>query len=193
MAIEPLLSALGEDAERDIREIAEAACAEADRIRVAAEAHVKQRCEAALQSREATLRSEGDAHRARALREARASMLRARDAFLERVFLAVTTQLRGELRKPERGVALAKLLSEALEYVAGDATICCRADVAERLRQRVGSLNGAKLVAAETVGEGVVVKADDGSVTIDNTLENRLRSLRPALSIEILARFERER
>jgi vacuolar-type H+-ATPase subunit E/Vma4 len=191
MAIEPLLGALGQDAERDIREIAEAARVEAERIRAAAQARVAQRCANALQSREAELRSEGDAQRARALREARASMLRARDAFLERVFLAVTTELRGELRKPEREAALAKLVSEALDFVSGEATIRCRADVAERLRRRVASLNGAKLVATEAIGEGVVVKADDGSVTIDNTLENRLQLLRPALSIEVLARFER--
>ena len=46
------------------------------------------------------------------------------------------------------------------------------------------------MVADNTVPEGVVVEALDGSSRVDNTLVARLRRLRPRLSIVLLKAVE---
>ena len=192
MAIETLLEALGTEAERDAQHVTDAARAEAARIRAEAEARVAEQCNAALAAHEAELRASSDARRAVALRDARASRLRARDAFLDRVFSLVTARLPGTLDDPIHADAVTQLAREALQYVPGDAVVRCRASLARRLKGAADALGSVRIVADDSVSEGVVVAAEDGSVTIDNTLDSRLRWLRPRLTIDLLARFESE-
>jgi vacuolar-type H+-ATPase subunit E/Vma4 len=192
MAIETLLDALGTEAERDAQHVTDAARAEAARIRAEAEARLAQQCNAALALREAELRASSDARRAAALRDARAGRLRARDEFLDRVFTTVTARLPGTLDDPTHADALTRLAHEALQYVPGEAVVRCRASLARSLNVPAAALGNARIVADDSVAEGVVVAAEDGSVTIDNTLESRLHWLRSRLAIDLLARFESE-
>ena len=192
MAIETLLEALGSEAERDAQQVTDAARTEAARIRAEADARVAEQCNAALAAHEAELRASTDARRAAALRDARASRLRARDAFLDRVFSLVTARLPGTLDDPIHEDAVTQLAREALQYVPGDAVVRCRASLARTLNGAAAALGSARIVADDSVTEGVVVAAEDGSVTIDNTLDSRLRWLRPRLTIDLLARFENE-
>ncbi|MGH7696025.1 MAG: V-type ATP synthase subunit E [Gemmatimonadaceae bacterium] len=190
MAIESLLAALGEDAERAVREITERAFAEAQRIRADAETHVTRRCDTALAEREAELRAATDAQRAKARREARALVLHARNAFLDRVFGAVMPRLSGLLQAPACNDALRQLFLEAASYFSSTpAVVRCRPALVDRLNGVVQS-HGASVAPDESVPEGIIVEAVDGSLAVDNTLIGRLRWLRPELSIEIVSRFE---
>lgn len=188
MSIEPLLAALGGDAEDDVRAIDESARATAAQIRAEAEAHVAQRCAAALESHESELRRMIDGRRAHALRRSRETLLAARSAFLDRVFAAAERDTAGVLLQPERGAAMAWLLHEALAFVPSGASVACRPELAARLNG--AALGDAHVRPDPDVAEGVVVTANDGSLRIDNTLQNRLRWLRPALSIELIKQFE---
>jgi vacuolar-type H+-ATPase subunit E/Vma4 len=188
VALNPLLDALGADAERDIRDIAAAAAAEAAQIRAAARARVAQRSELALATCRKELDAERDAQRAAVLRESRQAILAARDAFLERVFEAAEAELRGTLLTTRGAASVVGLVREALPYLPPAPIVRCRSDLVEPLQRAIASLGPARLLRDDTLGEGVIVQAEDGSVLIDNTLENRLRWLRPVLSIELLAR-----
>ena len=190
MAIESLLAALGEDAERAVQEIAERTRAQAQRIRADAETHVTRRCDAALAQREAGLRAATDAQRAKARREARSLVLQARNAFLDRVFGAVTPRLSGLLEAPACSGALRQLVAEAASYFSSTpAIIRCRPALVDRLNGVVQS-RGMSVAPDESVPEGIILEAVDRSLTVDNTLIGRLRWLRPALSIAIVERFE---
>jgi vacuolar-type H+-ATPase subunit E/Vma4 len=193
MAIESLLATLGADADRAARQIEEDALAEAQRIRADAAARVRRRCDAALATRDAELRAATDAQRAMARRQTRAQMLQARDAFLDRVFAAVTARLPNILEAPSRADALRRLVQEAAGYFPSTpAVIRCRRALADRLNGAGPSLGAMSVVPDESVSEGVVVAAVDGSLAVDNTLIGRLRWLRPILSIELVSRFEGE-
>lgn len=190
MSIEPLLAALGGDAEDDVRKIDAQAAVVAARVRAEAEAHVAQLCAAALQEHESELRSVMDGRRAHALRQSRAALLTARDAFLDRVFSAVEVKLPGVLLQPQNSAALALLVREALHYVPPGATVACRPELAACLDD--SALGDARLHSDPDIAEGVVVAAADDSVRIDNTLRNRLQWLRSELSIELVKLFEKK-
>jgi vacuolar-type H+-ATPase subunit E/Vma4 len=189
MAIESLLEALGSEAARDVQQVTEAARAEAAQVRAAAEARVAQRQSAALAARESELRAAADARRATAMREARARRLQARDAFLERVFAAAASQLPGTLETPAHAAALLRLAHEALEFMPRDAVVRCRPSLVSRFTASAVALGTARVVSDDSVREGVVVADNEGRVMIDNTLDHRLRWMRPLLAIELLARF----
>jgi vacuolar-type H+-ATPase subunit E/Vma4 len=190
MAVESLLDALGADADRDARQIVDAARAEAARICADADGRAARRCSEALASRAAELQLSSDARRARARRDARVQILRARETFLDRVFAAVEAELPGVLDAIERTRALEQLVREALDYFPSSRVIVrCRAALAERLSGMAESLGGLSIVPDESVAEGVIVEKDDRSAAVDNTLSARLRRLRPLLSIELLARI----
>lgn len=193
MATESLLATLGADTERAVRQIEEGALAEAQRIRTEADARVRRRCDAALATQEAELRTASDAQRATARRETRERILQVRNAFLERVFAAVTARLPSILESPSRAAALQRLVQEAVGYFPSTpAVVRCRRALADRLNGTGPLLGAVSVVPDESVPEGVVVEAVDGSLAVDNTLIGRLRWLRPALSIELVSRFESE-
>jgi vacuolar-type H+-ATPase subunit E/Vma4 len=191
MGIEPLLAALGGDAEDDVRKIEAEAAATAARMRSEAEAQVAERCAEAVQSHERELRSVIDGRRAHALRQSRTALLKAREAFLDRVFAAVEVKLPGVLLQPQHKAALALLVSEALEYVPPGATVACRPELTAHLD--ASALGNARLHSDPDIAEGIVVAAADRSVRVDNTLRNRLRWMRSVLSIELVKQFEVER
>jgi vacuolar-type H+-ATPase subunit E/Vma4 len=128
-----------------------------------------------------------------ARRQTRSRMLQARNAFLERVFAAAIARLPGILEAPARTSALHQLVQEAVDYFPSTpAAIRCRRALADRLNGLGPSLGTVSVVPDESVLEGVVVAAADGSLAVDNTLVGRLRWLRPMLSIELVSRFEGE-
>jgi vacuolar-type H+-ATPase subunit E/Vma4 len=125
-------------------------------------------------------------------RETRERILQVRNAFLDRVFSAVTARLPSILEAPSRADALQRLVQEAVGYFPSTpAVVRCRRALADRLNG-TGPTLGVSVVPDESVPEGVVVAAVDGSLAVDNTLIGRLRWLRPALSIEVVSRFEAE-
>lgn len=189
MALDVLLKAIAEDGEGEARRVVDAARAEADAVRADADARAERRCAAALALREASLRAELEARRARALNESRVQVLFARARLMDRIFEAAEAELPGLLARSGSGPALERLCREALEYFPrGGARVRCRSELAAQLSGR--STAGTQVVADDTVPEGVMVESLDGSSRVDNTLQASLRRRRPALSIVILAALQ---
>jgi len=134
-----------------------------------------------------------DAERARARRDAQAGALRARAGFLDRVFVAAAAELPRALDAPGSSGALALLVGETLEFFAGKpAVIRCRPGLADRVQQLVASLGSVRVSPDDSVPEGVVVEAEDGSVMVNNTLIERMGRFLPLLSIELVAGIGKE-
>jgi vacuolar-type H+-ATPase subunit E/Vma4 len=188
MALDVLLKAIAEDGDAEARRVVDAARAEADAVRADADARAERRCAAALALREASLRAELEARRARALNESRVQVLFARARLMDRIFEAAEAELPGLLARSGSGPALERLCREALEYFPRGARVRVRSELAAQLSGR--STAGTQVVADDTVPEGVMVESLDGSSRVDNTLQASLRRRRPALSIVILAALQ---
>ena len=186
MALDGLLDAIARDGDAESQRLLDAAKSEAARLRAAADARAERRCAEAVAAREAQLRAARDARRARALTKARAEVLRARDRFLHRVFHAAESRMPRFFDRPDAAAALQRLVAEALVYFPeGGARVRCRSGIAGPIA-RAGSLGTVRVIADDSVAEGVIVETPDGSARVDNTLAERLQRLRPSLSIELL-------
>lgn len=191
MALDALLETLSRDAEAEAGRVLAEARAEAARIRAEARAAVTERCVRAIAALEPELRADVDARRARARREASIEVLRARSRFLDRIFADASAAFPGALSDPTRSATVEFLVTEALAFFPGTlVTIRCRTGLAAVVTKATESTDSVTVVAADSVPEGIIVEARDGSARIENTLEARLRQLRPLLSIELLAAVE---
>ena len=190
MAIESLLEALGEEGDVEAKRVVEEARAEAARIEAEAASRVAARTADAVAARERELAAEGDAGKARLRHEGAVGILHARNRLLERVFDTASAAFPHALDLPAHEGALQGLIAEALAFVPEVPVIVrCRPGLAARALALVASLGNVRVESDASLPEGVVVEAEDGSVRIDNTLADRLRRLRPALSVELLARL----
>jgi vacuolar-type H+-ATPase subunit E/Vma4 len=190
MALDALLSALRQEAERTVEQLLTAAREEAARLRTDAVARVEHRCAEAIATREAELKAAAEVARARAQRAAAVGMVQARDACLERIFSATDDALAQALDSPDYATAPGRLATEALAYVSGvPVVVKCRASLADKVRVVVQHWRDVAVVPDDTVAPGVWIEAIDGSVIIDNTVGARLRRMRPLLSIEVLERI----
>jgi vacuolar-type H+-ATPase subunit E/Vma4 len=194
MGLEHLLEALERDAAAQAEQILAQARAEADRISTASAAALERRCREATAAHDSARVREVEHAVTLARREARRSLLEARERLLERVFAAA----RGELPAAAAGSAyrasLPTTLRGALSAVGGDhAVIHCSEALApelERARPR-----GAKTVSVKVDpagGSGFRVVSADGAVEVDATLESRLDRLRSVLARRVLAQLERD-
>ena len=194
MGLEHLLEALERDADAQVEQTLAQARAEADRITTESAAALEQRCRAAAAAR-ASARVQDVEHAVTlARREARRSLLEARERLLERVFTAARAGLPAAAAGPAYRASLPAALSGALAAVGTDqAVVRCPATLApdvERARPR-----GSTSVAVEVdpaSGSGFRVASTDGAVEIDDTLESRLDRLRSILARRVLAQLELE-
>jgi vacuolar-type H+-ATPase subunit E/Vma4 len=191
MALDALLSALRQEADRTVEQLLGSARDDAARLRAEAAARVEHRCAEAVAAREAELKASADVARARAQRTAAVRVVQARDAFLERIFHATDDALTRALESPEYASAPGALAAEALEYLSGvPVVVRCRRSLADKVRAAVREAPEVSVVPDDTVPPGVVVEATDGSVIVDNTVGARLRRMRPSLAIEVLEHVE---
>lgn len=191
MALDALLEAIAEHGAAEARQILDAARAEADAIRTAADARTEQRCADACATREAELHVELDTTRNRALRKARVEVLFRRARYLDTVFEAAEKELPGVLDRPGSGPLLERLSAEGLEYFPpGFARIRCRAGLAQRVSAQMPLVS---VIADDSMPEGIIVESTDGLCHIDNTLPARLRRQRRALSIALIAALQEGR
>ncbi len=189
MALDTLLESLARDADNEVRAILEAARAEAGRIGGDAAALVEQRCEAAVAARDSELARQADAERAHAVHEARVRVLEARQRFLDRVFDGVEARLARAVTEPEGTAVVDALVREAAGFFPDAGLVArCPAVLVPAVRAALGGSRSAHVEIDESVAAGVVLEAGDGSMRVDNTLVQRVRRLRPALSIALLAR-----
>jgi vacuolar-type H+-ATPase subunit E/Vma4 len=190
MALDALLAALTQEAERAVEQMLTSAHEEAARLRSEAEAQVEQRCAEAITTRASGLKASAEVERARAQRAAAVRVVQSRHACLDRVFRAAEEALDTALESPDYAAAPGAMAAEALEFFSGvPVVVRCRTALVERVRTAMLSSAVASVVADDALAPGVVVEAADQSVIVDNTVGARLRRLRPALSIELLRRI----
>jgi len=199
MSMEELVAALERDARRRARSLTAGAVERAREIRRQARREVRRRWKAHRKRRLAELRAEAARREERVRRDAEESELAARAACLDRIFEAAVSQLEEAAGSEAYRRVLPDHLAAALRHVGpgdGDVEVLVRPDLAEAARAALEE--GARDVEARVVGDegaapGVLVRAEDGRVEVDNTLPERLARRRGALAVELVRRIEGDR
>lgn len=182
MALAELLRVLEDGTTAEVRAIAEAAASEAARIEAEASARRTDRIASATAACTSTHRAAGDAEIASAGRAARADILAARAAMLERIRAGVCEQLPGVLAAdPE----LQRALVVAALACVGDepGTLRCSPRLAELAREAAPA--AIRVEDAPETATGVVIELASGTC-IDATLTTLLDRMWPALACEVL-------
>ena len=190
MAIEEFLTLLEHEARLEAEGLLNDARDEAARRIGVAEAEAAQRQRAFIEQAAAELQGETDHLLAAADRAAREEVLGMRTALLEQVFAEAAVTLE-RLPGATYAGAIPALVETTLAFLPEEpATIRCRPDVMPTVRDVVGDAKNVRVVDDPTVAAGVLGQADDGSVTVDNTLPQHLRRLHDDLAIAVMARLE---
>ena len=191
MALADLLRALEQDAEARIAELRAEATAAAERVRAEATERLDRRRSADLATLEARLRSETARVIEATRQQAARKVLTARAQALERI--------RGQARdlllrtEPDPGLraGIAREVSAALEYFGDSAAVVrCAPAWGSALAPIVARRAGSRLEATNGIGPGAAIRAADGSLEIDATLETRLERLWPRLVIDLVRQLE---
>ena len=183
MALSDLLRRLEEEADARIAALQASARTEAAGIAAEAAARLSERHATAMASREAALRTAAVRASITARREAAARVLAARAETLQRI-LGRMEQLLDERRSSEAVLARAGAdLGAALGYLDGPVSVRCRPEFVTWVRGQLGAGARDAVQPDPEVGTGAVLRAADGSVEIDATVEQRLVRLRPELTV----------
>jgi vacuolar-type H+-ATPase subunit E/Vma4 len=191
MALADLLRALEHDAEARIAEVQTEAVASSARLRVEGRERLEHRRSAELATRETALQSESARVLETTRQDAGRRVLTARARALERIqSRARDLLLRTE---PDRrlldGIALE--VGTALEYFGDSgAVVRCAPAWGTALTPIVARRSNVKLEATNGVGPGAAIRAVDGTLEIDATLETRLDRLWPRLAIDLVRELE---
>ena len=191
MALADLLRALEQDAEARIAEVRAEAGASATRLRVEGRERLERRRSAELATRETELQSEAARVLETARQEAGRRVLTARAQALERIQRRARDLLLQT--EPDRrlldGIALE--VTAALEYFGDSgAVVRCASVWGPALKPIVARRSNIRLEATNGVGPGAAIRAADGSLEIDATLETRLDRLWPRLAIDLVRELE---
>jgi len=194
MGLEHLLEALERDADAQVEQTLAQARAEADRISTESTAVLERRRREATSASDCARVLEVEHAVTLARREARRSILEARERLLERVFTAARAELPAAAAGPAYRASLPAALSGALAAVGGDhAVIRCSETLAPELaRARPRGSRTVPVKVDSASGSGFRVVSADGAVEVDDTLESRLDRLRSVLARRVLAQLELE-
>jgi vacuolar-type H+-ATPase subunit E/Vma4 len=191
LALDQLITALEEDAEKQAHSELDQARVEAQRIATQARDQIVRRRAEFLVRMENDLREETEIELVEARRRSRSIVLGARQRLLDRVFTAAAARLPGLLEERAYRDALPDELRTALTYVGDDpATIACSPQLAGAIEALVAGRAGTTIRPDDEVGSGFKVLSADAYVTVDVTLDARLERLRPRLSLEVLRELE---
>ena len=180
-----LLDLISRQADDEERRIAVSTAAQVAAIRGEAAA----RNEAQIRARVALRAGELETQRAQAVGiargTARLALLTAREQLIGRVMAAAL----GRLATTElSAAALAQLIESGSQYLpAGPMIVRCPPRMLAAVRLVVAGRAAVEVVADDDVRAGVRLESPDGRVTVDNTLDGRLRRLYPALAVALLA------
>ena len=186
--IDALLATLEREAKTEISRVLDDARARAAEIVAAAQQRSTALREQTLEQRTATARAEHDRALATTRATARAQVLAARGALLDRLFDRLRAELPAVARSAVYRAGLAREL-ERLKAFAGDrsVTVRCNPALVATLRNVV-KRNGRLPIRPDVHNTaGFRLSTADGTLEIDATLENRLERLRPQLALEALA------
>jgi len=186
-----LLAALTREAERDAARLRADAAARATAIADGAAAQANRVRAAQLGERESQWRAEAERALGAARHAARAQVLAARDALLERVHAAVRARLPELVDDPAYRAVLSRDVRAALAYLGDEpVTLRCTPALADAVRALVADDARVRVEPGAAVGTGVRAVSADGAVEVDNTLEGRLDRLRARVSFAALHRLE---
>lgn len=188
MALQHLLAAMEKEAAARAEARLDAAREEAGRILAEAEARVARSRAEEVDTVRARLDEE--MHRALALerREVRAAVLQSRQALLDQVLEAARAGLAPAAGQADYHATLPADLETALAYLGEvEARIRTSPGLEKIMAGIVPGKRRMRIEADETIRAGFRVEAADGSVQVDQTLDQRLRDRWPGLRIEVLA------
>ncbi len=189
MALQDLLDTLERDGAARARGILDAAQRRADEILAVADAEAERKRNARLAETTRRLEAAAASETVSQRRKAQAVVLEARNALLDLVFAQAAGMLDNAARSDAYRAALPEHVRQALAFLDGcEAVVRCRPELAPH----VPAGNGVTPETDAGVPPGFVVRAADGSVTVDQTLPGRLSRMKPDLSIAVLARLEVE-
>lgn len=194
MGLEHLLAALERDADAQVEQLFAQARVEAERISTESAAALEQRRRETTCARDSARVQEVEHAVTLARREARRSILEARERLLERVFAAARAELPAAVAGPAYRASLPAALRGALAAVGGDHAVirCPEALMPALERARPGDSTAVPVKADPAGGSGFRVASADGAVEVDDTLESRLDRLRFVLARRVLAQLELE-
>lgn len=198
MGIEALVARLEAEAEREADALLAEARDRAAAIRREAGREARDREERWRHRREEELRSESEGRVAEARRRARRQVLEAREELLADVRLEACRRLEGDRALEAYRAQAPSRLAAALSYLGGRAAVVrYRPGLSADLRPtadrgREGSGRGDGVPALEVEDDpgapvGLVVRAADGSIVVDDTLAERLRRAWDELAVELVA------
>jgi vacuolar-type H+-ATPase subunit E/Vma4 len=192
VSIDALRAALEAEAQVRAGDVLRRAFEEAWRIRHEAEAEAARRLAWTLAPHEAKLRRAARHSIGAARHRAQERVLRERQALLDRVFDEAASEWGAIIASDTYQRSLAEQVKHALGYLCGPAVIECPPSLAPMLRSAIRARDDVEVAVDPGVPPGFRVRAQDGSVQVDATLEARLERERPRLAIELLRRLEGE-
>jgi vacuolar-type H+-ATPase subunit E/Vma4 len=186
--IDALLATLEREAEGEIARITEEARARAAELAAAGERRIAERRAATLARTEAETRAEHGRALSAARAAARVRVLDARTALIDRVFATMVAELPALAASGPYQAQLPERIENLLRFAGeGPVTLECSPGLAPTL-QRIVTTNGRLRIQADSgIEAGVRLRAADGAVEIDGSLETQLERLRPHLALEALA------
>lgn len=187
MALRELVLALERDALARITAVRDDATAEAGRVRAEARARLALRRATELATRGAELKAAAAGTLDVSRREGALRALTARADALEAILVRARKLLAATVPGRDVEAGIRRDLDAALAYTgASGVVVRCPSSWVPALQSALAGRAGVRVEEGEGVGAGVVVRAADGSVEIDATLENRLARLWPGIAIELL-------
>jgi vacuolar-type H+-ATPase subunit E/Vma4 len=186
--MDALLRTLEREAEAEIARVLDDARARAVELTRVADESIAARRGATLERRETAARKEHERALAGARHTARAQVLEARAALLDRLFV----QIRVALPELARSTAYRRSLATQLRRLsafAGDqpVTVRCMPALATTLRRLIKTNGHVRIRGDPRIAAGFFVTTVDGALDVDGSLESRLERLRPQLALEALA------
>jgi vacuolar-type H+-ATPase subunit E/Vma4 len=186
--IDALLATLERETEAEVARLLEDGRTRAAAAANESEARIAARKRQALELREAAGRAALEQALAKARHRARAQILAARGALLERVFAAVRELLPDVVTTAAYRDRLPAELERTLEFVGDEPVVLrCMPQLAPTLTRLVRSNGRLRIEPDATIAAGYRVVTAGGTLEVDATLEASLERLRPRLALAALA------
>jgi len=182
-----------EDAEKEAKAIILRAEAQAEKILEEAREEAEKRYESIIKEHERKMKAEERQSASLFELEAKNKLLKVKEELIEEVYEEVLNRLREYVLTEDYVSCLLKLISQASERIPSkELEIRLNDRDYKRLTEKhllnLSRKMGVKLIKSEKriscIG-GVVVASPDGKIVVDNTFENRLKSLKNILRTRI--------
>jgi vacuolar-type H+-ATPase subunit E/Vma4 len=186
--LDALLATLEREAVAETERLVAEARARAAAVTAEADASGARRRAEVLARREAEQQAALQRNLAGARREARATVLAARERLLAQLFAAVRAALPAAAAGSGYRDALPADLERALTFVGARPVVArCAPALASELA-RLAKANGRLTISPDpTIAAGFRLVTTDGALEVDGTLEGRVERLRPRLALAALA------